>query len=224
MSTSTTDESGTGGNPPVPGVPPSGNMGPNDFERPAIARWQINALGIMLILIALFVGFLMYGLWPTSDSQEKWATRSHLICCKDEATKACGWHADLAPEQRIIILVLLAGALGSFVHAATSFSNYVGMGRIEKSWIWWYVLRLFIGMSLALIFYLVFRGGLLTDTRIEDMNIYGVLTVSALAGLFTDRAALKLSEIFETLFKPQDKRKDKLDENKNELASSGGNG
>jgi hypothetical protein len=109
---------------------------------------------------------------------------------------------------------LLAGAMGSFIHAATSFSNYVGEGKIDRKWIWWYILRPVIGMAVALTFYMIFRAGLFAGMQIELLNIYGVLTLAALSGLFTDRATLKLEEIFQSLFKPKDERSDKLKENK----------
>ena len=51
---------------------------------------------------------------------------------------------------------------------------------------------------------------MLTNTNAADLNVYGILTMSALAGLFSDRATLKLKEVFETLFKPKDERSDKL--------------
>ena len=44
------------------------------------------------------------------------------------------------------------------------------------------------------------------------MSLYGILSLSALAGLFTDSATLKLKEVFEVIFKPKDERQDKLTE------------
>lgn len=56
-----------------------------------------------------------------------------------------------------------------------------------------------------------FLGGLFSgDTSASVLNLYGVLTVSALSGLFSDRATLKLEEIYESIFKPKDDRSDKL--------------
>lgn len=72
-------------------------------------------------------------------------------------------------------------------------------------------------MGVALVFYLVFRAGLLTNTGLETLNVYGIMTLAALAGLFSDRATLKLKEIFETLFQPKDNRSGELTENKEEI-------
>jgi hypothetical protein len=57
---------------------------------------------------------------------------------------------------------------------------------------------------------MIFRAGLFGGMKIELLNIYGIFTLAVLSGLFTDRATLKLEEIFQSLFKPKDERSDKL--------------
>ncbi len=44
----------------------------------------------------------------------------------------------------------------------------------------------------------------------SSVNLYGILALSALAGLFTDNATLKLKEVFDVVFNPKDERGDKL--------------
>jgi hypothetical protein len=112
-------------------------------------------------------------------------------------------------EVRLILLVLLAGAIGSYVHAASSFVDYLGNRTIISSWVWWYLLRPFIGMMLALIFYFVFRGGFVTagvnsgvDAAANFINPFGVAALAALVGMFSKVAADKLNEVFTTLFRP----------------------
>lgn len=214
------DQSGS-----LSGVPSPSAGGPNDTDIPRIRPWEINMLGVFLILFSILTGYLLYAFWPEEqllDNKDKaWISTTYLFCWKDTE---CMISTELTADQRIIILVLLAGALGSFIHAATSFSNFVGQGKIEKSWIWWYLLRPVIGMGIALVFYFVFRGGLLNDTKIETLNIYGVMILSALSGLFTDRATLKLEEIFQALFKPEDNRKDKLNGNTSSVTDDNAQG
>jgi hypothetical protein len=69
----------------------------------------------------------------------------------------------IALKDRMLIAVL-AGALGAYVHLATSFADYAGNERLMASWGWWYLLRPFIGMALAEVVYLSLRGGLLSAT------------------------------------------------------------
>jgi IPT/TIG domain len=125
-------------------------------------------------------------------------------------------------ETRLLLLVLLAGAIGSYVHAASSFVDYLGNRTFISSWVWWYLLRPFIGMMLALIFYFVFRGGFVTagvnqggDAAASFINPFGVAALAGLVGMFSKVATDKLNEVFTTLFRPASgqgdaKRGDKL--------------
>jgi hypothetical protein len=162
--------------------------------------WKVNMIGIFYMILIIFLGILAYMLWPQYDANKAYLSKANIF----------NIDLDLSFEQRTIILVLITGAIGSFIHSAGSFTNYVGEQKITSTWIWWYILRPFVGIAVAFVFYLVIRGGMLTNTNAEDLNVYGILTMSALAGLFSDRATLKLKEVFETLFKPKDDRSDKL--------------
>ncbi len=124
----------------------------------------------------------------------------------------CGYSFDIGPDARLLLLVLLAGALGSFIHALQSLVDFSGNTTLKSSWTWWYVARPFLGMALALVFYAALRGGLVagTPSAVKDINPYGIFTIGALAGMFSDKATQKLADIFDVLFKADDKRKDKL--------------
>jgi len=78
------------------------------------------------------------------------------------------------------------------------------------SWFWWYMSRPFIGMAMALIFHVVLRGGFLVNTAADGTvaNPFSVVALGALVGMFADKAAVKLGEIFETLLKSDDPRTD----------------
>jgi hypothetical protein len=71
-------------------------------------------------------------------------------------------------------------------------------------------------MALALIFYFVVRGGLLsTGAAASDMSAFGVAAVAGLAGMFSKQATDKLRELFDNLFRTEqghgdDARSDKL--------------
>jgi hypothetical protein len=122
----------------------------------------------------------------------------------------------IGDDARLILIVLFTGALGSCVHAATSFASFVGNRRLVLSWAWWYLLRPFIGAALALIFYFVLRGGLLaTAASASDMSPFGIAAMAGLAGMFSKQATDKLREVFDNLFRTaegqgDDARADKL--------------
>lgn len=110
-----------------------------------------------------------------------------------------------------LVLVALMGFLGNMIHIATSFTTFIGNGNFKRSWITWYIVKPFTAAALAIIFYLMVRAGFLNNgSDAKDVNLYGILSLAAMTGLFTDIATLKLKEIFETAFRPKDQRDDKL--------------
>ncbi len=104
-------------------------------------------------------------------------------------------------EVRLLLIALLAGALGAFIHAATSFADFVGNRKLSGSWAWWYLLRPFIGMALALVFYFVVRAGFISPSAgAGDMNPFGIAAMAGLVGMFSKQATDKLSEVFTAVF------------------------
>jgi hypothetical protein len=120
-------------------------------------------------------------------------------------------------DERLLVLVMVTGALGSFVHTATSFSDFVGNQKLSTNWVWWYVLRPFIGMALAAIFYVAIRAGFLSGGgQPNTINLFGLTAVAGMVGMFSKQATDKLSEVFNTLFRTapgggDEQRKDGLD-------------
>jgi hypothetical protein len=125
-------------------------------------------------------------------------------------------HNKLNREVDLMLLVLLSGALGSFLHLAQSFSDFVGNRTLKSSWAWWYALRPFVGAALALVIYASIRGGLISvgaaGFDASGLNPYGLMAGAALAGLFSKDATQKLGEVFKNLFSTAkaEQSKDKL--------------
>lgn len=108
-------------------------------------------------------------------------------------------------EQRLLLLVLLAGALGSILHDLRSVYWYIGNRSLVKSWLAMYLVLPFAGATLALIFYLVIRGGFFSpQSSFQQTSPFGFAAFAALIGMFSPQAVLKLREVAETLLaKPQ---------------------
>jgi hypothetical protein len=101
----------------------------------------------------------------------------------------------------LMFLVAVGGFLGNMIHIATSFTAFVGSGTFNRRWILWYFVKPFTAACLALGLYFVFRAGFLNySADPTGINLYGIMTIAILAGLFTDKATLKLGEIFEVVF------------------------
>lgn len=175
--------------------------------------FRTTVLGAYLIVMSLFLVYVVYHLWPAQIE----AKNGNVIW--DESIYWFGKEGVLNSESRLILLVLTVGALGSYVHTATSFVSYVGNRSFFASWTWWYVLRPFIGMALAIIFYFVIRGGLMGNVAsAADISPYGIAAVAGLVGMFSKQATDKLEELFNNLFKTSERagdaqRGDKLGSN-----------
>lgn len=198
-------------------------------------------LGIAFLFIGVSLAYLLVALWPrpgvvvvasgpptigaaaapSSPGAAAGAATKETKPAWVAGTEVLGYRFRLDPDVRLLILVLLAGALGSYIHAVQSFASYVGNASFKASWTWWYILRMPMGAALALFIYFVVRGGLLAagsatpSGAANDLNIYGIMSFAGLAGLFSKQAADKLAEVFDTLFatKEDHKRDDKLGEN-----------
>jgi hypothetical protein len=123
-----------------------------------------------------------------------------------------GLRVPITREVQLLLLVIVAGALGSYLHAIKSLTDFIGNRTLTASWYWWYISRPFLGMAMGTIFYAVLRGGFLAGTPADAkvVNPFGVVAIGALVGMFADKAAQKLAEIFETLFRAEDQRGGKL--------------
>jgi hypothetical protein len=174
------------------------------------------------MLLVLFSGLPLLGIvgyWP--DQMPAAGTPDGLynfewfkVTLIDKAT-----HAPVPGEHTIhlstllLVLVALSGYLGNMIHVATSFTTYIGSRKFEKSWLLWYCVRPFSAAALAVALFFILRAGFLNYTNdSSNLNLYGVLAISMLTGLFTDIATQKLKEVFETIFKPKDARPDKLED------------
>lgn len=120
-----------------------------------------------------------------------------------------------SPDVRLMLVALLSGALGAFVHAGGSLATYVGNRQMLRSWGLWYLLRPFIGAALGLILYFLLRGGLFAPGAPDQaVSPYGVAALAALAGMFSKEATDKLQQVFRDFFKPpeesEQRRADKL--------------
>ena len=157
------------------------------------------ALGVYLVLLAVILATLLIELWPVIEHVQNGET----------STQDVGFlwgllDASVTPDTAYLLLVIVVSALGSYVHAATSFVTYVGNRDLALSWVWWYLLRTFIGIALALLFYFALRGGFFAqEASATEVNPYGVAALAGLTGLFSKQATDKLKEIFDTLFRTE---------------------
>jgi hypothetical protein len=178
----------------------------------SIFQFKLFLLGLYHILMILLLVYILVKVWPNYVQGENGQT------IVESSLNLFGLSILMGGESGLLLLVIVAAALGSYIHSATSFVSYVGNKSLVMSWAWWYILRPFIGVALALVFYFVIRGGLLSaNTSAGEVSIYGITAIAGLVGMFSKQATDKLGEVFNTLFKTKEGegdhvRKDKLGE------------
>ncbi len=180
------------------------------LTEPAWDAQRVGRRGI-LVLFAYFavavvalIGVLA-AIWPPA------------ACFRDELSDRIEACDRTEIETKLILIMALAGALGGYIHSLTSFTDYVGNRELVRSWVYWLLLRAPIGALLAVLVYLLLRGGLvLPSTDDPNLNPYGFAGIAALVGMFSKQATDKLREIFDTIF-----RSAHVPERKDELKGAG---
>jgi hypothetical protein len=198
-----------------------------------IGRGRVGPIGIVLTATVLLLGtiVLLYALiqfWPpspeaatTGAAPTTSSTTTTTTAAGEAVPGTTGQGAvepavqffsatiNLSREGRLFVIVLLAGSLGGMVHTLRSLYWYVGNRNLRYSWLLMYVTLPITGAALALIAYVVLRGGLTTTfASSQDISPFGMAAVAALVGLFSRETAEKLRAVFETLLAPAEKGKD----------------
>ena len=158
----------------------------------------VGPVGVILLLVYLAAMslVLIYGLvlfWPSPTPAGSQDAYLRIVLAFD-------WAVWVTPEVRLLLMVALSGALGGLVHALRSVYWYVGNRSLVRSWLAMYVLLPFIGTTLAVVFYLVIRGGFFSpQAGVETTSPFGFAALAVLVGMFSPQAALKLKQVAETI-------------------------
>jgi hypothetical protein len=102
-------------------------------------------------------------------------------------------------EKYLVEISALFGVLGASTYGLASATVWIAHNKLERSWILWYVSHPLIGGALAIIFYLIIRGGLIQGISFA-ISDFAIAAVSAIVGLITTPAMKKLRDIFDVLF------------------------
>lgn len=159
---------------------------------------SIGSIGICLVTvyIVLFSLTLLYAivqLWPASDVTGNGAPASSQVTF-------LFWTFSISDESRLILIIAIAGALGSLIHTLRSASRYIGERKFMRSWAAFYIMLPFVGAALGLIFYFVIRGGFFSpQATVQQTSPFGFAALSGLVGMFSEQAVGKLKHVFEEL-------------------------
>ena len=181
-----------------------------------VSNETINRMGTWYLILAVLFFYLLITAWPVLEADKQTFKVFNIFGI------SCSW----APDRHMLFLVMVAGALGALTHTWTSFGDYVGNRELSTNWIWFFVLRIPIGIALAVLFYFIIRGGLLIPTvQVQApggapsnatalLNPYSIAAFSALAGMFSKQATDKLAAVFDVVFTKKSDREGALGSNK----------
>jgi len=206
---------------------PSG--GPARGEGPG--SQPVGVPGIIVICLYLIgaVLFCLYGLvvlWPTPTPSRTQAPgeQASAASAPPALTPATfpsgqGTQTESAPslinafgttfsiedEVRLLLIVSLSGALGSLVHALRSTYWYIGNRDFIWSWVGKYLMPPFAGTALAVVFYMVVRGGFFSpQAGFKQTSPFGFAALAGMVGMFSEQAVLKLKQVAETVLAKPD--------------------
>jgi hypothetical protein len=142
----------------------------------------IAGMGIGITILALFIIHFLCLLYPDNSTYRLFG----FI------------HLDISPQERAILLIVTCGFIGSLIHMITSFTDYVGAGKIKLNWLWWYLLRPFTGAFLALAVFFLLKN---ETASLGKGNFDQQMGIAILSGLFSKITLQKLEELLRQLLK-----------------------
>ena len=207
----------------------------------------VVVLTLYLVSVSLTLFYCLFALWPrpaapqigllrnsvesvaqlagtsivaNSSYPEATGSENSLVRVRQPDTlrvKLLNWPDRLDDETRLLLLVVCAGSLGSLVHGLRSIYWYLGNRELVWSWVPKYLIQPFGAAALAVVFYLVIRGGFFSaESNPQHTSPFGFMALSAMVGMFSEQAVLKLKEIAETLLSKPPAGKDSKPQSKAE--------
>jgi len=144
-------------------------------------RGATSCVGLFLVLLAVGLAYALLEVWPSSTvelGRTVWLDLSETVGLE---------------------IAAICGAIGSFVHIATSFASFAGNRTLRRSWVSWFILRPAIAAALALIAYFVMRSDLLFKLPLGlEVSPFGIAAVAAVVGLFSKQVTDFLGVICNT--------------------------
>ncbi len=159
--------------------------------------WWKKGLYVTYFMVLFFLlMYLLLKFWPllppTGDIETVPAIQSVHLFSRLQLI--------ITEEMRLMIIVVIMGALGGCAYSIKAFVYRVGNKKFDTSWTCWYALRPFIGSILAIIFYFAFRAAFFSlSASTGDLNSYGIATLGGIVGLYSWETMKKLEDLFERI-------------------------
>ncbi len=176
------------------------NLGSYGVPRDSIAVRDANARGVVASA---------YWWCDQTGMPARW--RADSTVRDPKCVSIAGKEFLLWDEQRLLLIALLCGALGALLHAVRSLSQYVGNRKLKESWLMMYAMLPFNGSLLALVFYVVIRGGFFaSNAGVGNTSPFSFAAMALMVGLFNQVAIEKLKQVAESFFTKTEQAADSL--------------
>lgn len=162
-----------------------------------LAEWVAAPLSVAILLGAIALSFYaLFTLWSAAD-----------------------WFGHPLPvsfETRLLCIVAVSGAIGSFLNSARQFTVYLATRSLKSSWIWLYFARVPLDAGLAVICYCLLRASVApSPSGRQVVNSFGVFAIGVLTGLFGRPVLDKLRDTADEILRTapgtgDDERSDRL--------------
>jgi hypothetical protein len=96
-----------------------------------VRPWEYILLAFYLVVMALFMIVAIIAFWPVIPPEGAGESAGQV-------TQFLFWRINLQMELRLLVTVVLAGALGGLIHCLRSLIRHVGDKELERSWYLYY--------------------------------------------------------------------------------------
>lgn len=166
----------------------------NQSDSPPVGPIGFLLTAVYLILLSILLVFAIVQCWPSPA-----ATNGPTYPLSQ--AKFLFWAFSISDEARLLLIIVLAGALGGQVRSLRSLTWYVGNKKLKRSWLPQYILTPFVGAILATVFYFIIRGAFFpASSTAQQTSVYGFAGLASIVGIASEPIALKLKQVTDTLF------------------------
>lgn len=147
------------------------------------------------VIVLSFGIYSLTSIWPATPAELTSNATTTVVL------RGTGISFSLGPETLVIVVMIIAGAIGACVFSLSTIAHHLAKKTFGVEWQAWYFLRPFTGSGLAMIFYFLVRGGLLTlGANLQNLNLIVIAGLSGLIGMFSEQALRKLRGLADTTF------------------------
>ena len=147
--------------------------------------WKLPLIIYFIAIIAISV-YTIISIWAPESLQslQPKVTNSTTTFVTSPST--------ITREKYLVEVSALFGVLGASTYGLASATVWIAHNKLERSWILWYVSHPLVGGALAIIFYLIIRGGVIQGITFA-ISDFAIAAVSAIVGLITTPSNEKAS-------------------------------